>query len=143
MASSSESVADPSPSNPPSPRLSAKRMSWKRRILFAAVPIVFIYVLAEIVITSLFLFSEPVGSMQINEEIRSPLYQYDPVIGSRLSPKKFRTAILRPNGAVESTATIQGNNLGFPDASDFLPKKPAGVGAGTPYSAVHTSRACT
>jgi hypothetical protein len=102
-------------------------MSWKRRILFAAVPIVFIYVLAEIVITSLFLFSEPVGSMQINEEIRSPLYQYDPVIGSRLSPKKFRTAILRPNGAVESTATIQGNNLGFPDASDFLPKKPAGV----------------
>lgn len=127
MSSSTPDASDLSGGQPQPSVKRARKVSWKRRLLFIFAPLLFLYLLIEGAFTGWMLLSGGGGSSQLFEEIGKPLYQYDPVIGSRLSPENVRTAIILPDGVVESSAVIRGNNLGLPDEHDFLPQKPAGV----------------
>jgi hypothetical protein len=49
-------------------------------------------------------------------------YSFDPLTGFALSPVPARMATTASNGVIESTGTIRGNNLGFPDERDFVPR---------------------
>jgi len=127
MSSTTRDASDLSDNQSRPPAQRARKLSWKRRLLFIFVPLFFLYLLIEGAFTGWMLFSGAGGSSQLFEEIGKPLYQYDPIIGSRLSPENVRTAIILPSGVVESSAVIRGNNLGLPDEHDFLPQKPEGT----------------
>ena len=49
--------------------------------------------------------------------------EFDPVLGYRLAAAPTRMMIIGSNGAIESSGTFRGNNLGAPDNDEFSPNR--------------------
>jgi hypothetical protein len=68
------------------------------------------------------------ADVEIELPADAPLFAFDPISGYRITPTPVRYAKFDENGAVQSWGVVRGNNLGFPDAKDFLPSRNEGGG---------------
>jgi len=96
-----------------------------RRILFSLVPLLVLYLVAELAATLLYQrgIIEPESFWIYEENEAGWTYRFDPVLGYVISPEPSRLATTVSNGMIEAVGTIRGNNLGFPDRDDFHPPR--------------------
>jgi hypothetical protein len=112
-------------SNPVTPKQYGSP-SWKKKLLFGFIVTAFFYLILEVVVSSVAAWryhSRPISNVWIFEE-SSKTFQFDPVLGYRLTQTSSRTARI-DNGELEYLGVYRGNKQGFPDADDFTIKKPS------------------
>lgn len=98
------------------------RLSRARKLLFSAVLLATVYALAELISTTLYLAGilEP-RSFLLCQPTGADI-TFDPVRGYRLPATPTRIARITGR-TVEYDHTFRGDNLGFPDRSDFHPQR--------------------
>jgi hypothetical protein len=101
-----------------------RRISLSKRILFAAVPIVAVYVVLETVATTIAWVRWWDTSLWLFED-SGRTWRFDAVRGYRLTSTPSRFARIT-QGTVEFLGTARGNAQGFPDRDDFTTRRKAG-----------------
>jgi len=103
----------------------ARRISLRRKVIYALLPLLLVYGVAEAVATALYLRGdlEPVSIWVLEDSGKGSTIQFDPVLGYKLTSTPTRMACIATNGVVESVGTVRGNNHGFPDRDDFSLRK--------------------
>lgn len=96
-----------------------------RRIVYALIPMLFVYLAAEAVLSFLWMRGtlDPISTWIYEDNGTGWSYRFNPVLGFAISQVPARMASTVTDGTIESVGTIRGNNLGFPDADDFTPER--------------------
>ncbi len=96
-----------------------------RRIVYALIPMLFVYLAAEAVLSFLWMRGtlDPISTWIYEDNGTGWSYRFNPVLGFAISQVPARMASTATDGTIESVGTIRGNNLGFPDADDFTPER--------------------
>jgi len=99
-----------------------RALPWTRKLLYSLICTVAFLALAEGWTTLMwgdvhrtYWVAETAGS--------TPVVQFDPVLGYRLSTEGVRFGYVGTRGRVESWGTMRGNDQGFPDADDWGPRR--------------------
>lgn len=98
---------------------------WHRRLLYTFLLLIVAYAAVEGVTTWLWMHGtlEPESHWVYENNGTGWSYSFDPILGYALSSQPARIATVASNGVIETTGTIRGNNLGFPDDHDFTPQR--------------------
>jgi hypothetical protein len=115
---------------PPIQPAGRRRLTRRKKILFASIMLLFCYSMAELVLTLLYMrgtLSPAPKSTVVQEQVeQGASRQFDPVRGCFLAPHPARIAIVASNGTIETVGTVRGNRQGFPDRDDFQLKRTSG-----------------
>ncbi len=96
-----------------------------KRLLLAALAMLFTYAIAEAALTSLYAWGQldPITLWMHERTDPKGNIRFDPIRGSWLSSTPARIVGIASNGVIETMGIYVGNNHGFPDGSNFYQQK--------------------